>query len=313
MKDYGCRGLAFDLNEATIAKSPALVLGWIRDQIANHYDPEADAAELKTKREAVQAEARAALANRSAQDRQRFERALTRTVRGYPSQEDNVFYTQGAPTALGRYALLELGNRLAGNSVIEQRDDVFFLEIDEARRAFRQGSDLKALVLQRKGERVWAEQHPGPATYGKPPAQPPLDILPPEPRFLMTVVPWYMERALGTGRGRVQKPGVSLTGIAASPDKYTGTVRVILNEREFHKLQPGDVLVCPATTPVWSVLFANVGALVTNTGGILSHPAIIAREYGIPAVVATGNATSLLRDGQVVTVDGDDGRVEIQS
>ena len=98
--------------------------------------------------------------------------------------------------------------------------------------------------------------------------------------------------------------------------KYWGnrdnTLRLPMNEGEFHKLQPGDVLVCPATTPMWSVLFANVGALVTNTGGILSHPAIIAREYCVPAVVATGNATSLLKDGQIVTVDGDNGRVEIQ-
>jgi pyruvate,water dikinase len=313
LKEYGCRGLAFDLNEPTIAESPALVLGWLRNQIANNYDPDADARKLEAKRKAAQAQARAALANRPAQERERFERALARAVRGYPSQEDNVFFTQGAPAAIGRYAILELGNRLAKNQVIEERDDVFFLEIDEARAAFKQGGDLKSLVLHRKGERVWAEQHPGPASYGKPPAQPPLDVLPPEPRFLMTVVPWYMERALSTGRGRVQKVGENLTGIAASAGKYTGTARVIMNEHEFHKLQPGDVLVCPATTPVWSVLFSNVGALVTNTGGILSHPAIIAREYRVPAVVATGNATSLLKDGQIVTVDGDSGRVEIQA
>lgn len=313
LKEYGCRGLAFDLNEPTIAELPTMVLGWIHDQIAKGYDPDADAAELNRKRDAVQAEARAALANRPTQERDRFERALARAVRAYPSQEDNVFFTQGAPTAIGRYAILELGNRLVDKGVIEKRDDVFFLEIDEARAAFKQGGDLKSLVLHRKGERVWAEQHPGPATYGKPPVQPPLDVLPPEPRFLMTVVPWYMEHAISTGRGRVQKAGENLTGIAASSGKYTGITRVIMNEDEFHKLQPGDVLVCPATTPMWSMLFANVGALVTNTGGILSHPAIIAREYRVPAVVATGNATSLLKDGQVVTVDGDNGRVEIQA
>jgi len=313
LKEYGCRGLAFDLNEPTIAELPTMVLGWIRDQIANKYDPDADAAELNRKRDAVQAEARAALANRPAQERERFERALARAVRAYPSQEDNVFFTQGAPTAIGRYALLELGNRLVNKQVIEKRDDVFFLEIDEARAAFKQGSDLKSLVLRRKGERVWAEGHPGPATYGKAPAQPSLDVLPPEPRFLMTVVPWYMERALSAGRGQVQQAGANLSGIAASSGKYTGIARVIMNEGEFHKLQPGDVLVCPATTPVWSVLFANVGALVTNTGGILSHPAIIAREYRIPAVVATGNGTSLLKDGQTVTVNGNTGTVEILS
>jgi len=313
LKEYGCRGLAFDLTEPTIAESPALVLGWIRDQIANNYNPDADAIKLEAKRNAAQAQARVALANRPDQERGRFEQALARAVRGYPSQEDNVFFTQGAPTAIGRYAVLELGHRLAKKQVIEQRDDVFFLEIEEARTAFRQGGDLKSLVLHRKGERVWAEQHPGPATYGKQPVQPSLEVLPPEPRLLMTIVPWYMERAVSTGRGRVQQAGANLTGIAASSGKYTGTVRVIMNEREFDKLKPGDVLVCPATTPMWSVLFSNVGALVTNTGGILSHPAIIAREYRVPAVVATGNATSLLYDGQVVTVDGNTGTVTVYS
>jgi len=313
LKEYGCRSLAFDLNEPTIAESPALALGWLRNQIANNYDPDADACKLDAKRNAAQAQARAGLVTRTAPERERFERALARAVRGYPSQEDNVFFTQGVPTGLGRYALLELGNRLAKKGVIEKRDDVFFLELAEARAAFKDGDDQKALVLHRKGERVWAEQNHGPATYGKELAKPSLDFLPPEPRFLMSVIPWYMERAVSTGRGRVQKPGANLTGIAASAGKYTGTARVIMNEREFHKLQPGDVLVCPATTPMWSVLFSNVGALVTNTGGILSHPAIIAREYRVPAVVATGNATSLLKDGQIVTVDGDSGRVEIQA
>jgi pyruvate,water dikinase len=88
-------------------------------------------------------------------------------------------------------------------------------------------------------------------------------------------------------------------------------VRVIRSEDEFGRLEAGDVLVCPITSPVWSVLFTSIGALVTDTGGVLSHPAIIAREYRIPAVVATGNATQLLRDGQVVIVDGTIGSVQL--
>ena len=86
-----------------------------------------------------------------------------------------------------------------------------------------------------------------------------------------------------------------------------------MDESEFGKIQAGDVLVCPITSPVWSVLFPSVGALVTDTGGILSHPAIIAREYRIPSVVATGNATSLLRDGQIVSVDGEAGTITVIS
>jgi pyruvate,water dikinase len=88
-------------------------------------------------------------------------------------------------------------------------------------------------------------------------------------------------------------------------------VRVVLGEHEFDKIRAGDVLVCPITSPVWSVLFPSVGALVTDTSGILSHPAIIAREYRVPAVVATGNATSLLHDGRIVSVDGTAGTADL--
>jgi pyruvate,water dikinase len=84
-----------------------------------------------------------------------------------------------------------------------------------------------------------------------------------------------------------------------------------MDESEFHKIRAGDVVVCPVTQPTWSVMYPVMGAVVTDSGGVLSHPAIIAREYRIPAVVATGNATSMLRDDQIVEVDGSSGLVEI--
>lgn len=110
---------------------------------------------------------------------------------------------------------------------------------------------------------------------------------------------------------RRRQDGSRLSGIAASPGRYTGPVRVVNDESQFAKLRSGDVLVCPITSPVWSVLFPSIGGLVTNTGGILAHSAIIAREYGIPAVVATGSATETLHDGQIVTVDGEAGTVKV--
>jgi pyruvate,water dikinase len=118
-----------------------------------------------------------------------------------------------------------------------------------------------------------------------------------------------VERILGPDTAGLPGAHGTVTGIPASPGSYTGPMRVIRNEAEFERLRAGDVLVCPVTSPVWSVLFPSVGALVTDTGGTLSHPAIIAREYGVPAVVATGNGTSALHDGQVVTVDGTAGTV----
>lgn len=100
-----------------------------------------------------------------------------------------------------------------------------------------------------------------------------------------------------------------IQGIGASAGIYTGPVRIVYNEAQFHQIRAGDVLVCPITSPVWSVLFSSLGALITDTGGVLSHSAIIAREYDIPTVVATGNATERLQDGQLVTVNGTTGLV----
>jgi len=219
------------------------------------------------------------------------------------------------PLALLRYRVLEIGRRLAARGQLDRRDDAFFLTVEEARATLRDGQPQRALVTRRRGERAFVEQHPGPATYGKDPGPPPpLDALPAEARFTMTALLWYIDRIFEAApSSHAQQAGTRvLGGIAASPGRYTGPVRVVADESEFGKLRPGDVLACPITSPVWSVLFPSIGALVTDTGGLLSHAAIIAREYAVPAVVATGNATALLRDDQVVTVDGGAGRIEVQ-
>jgi phosphohistidine swiveling domain-containing protein len=309
--EFGCRALRYEVAEPTLEETPSLILGLIFDQVGRSYDPEQDDALLAEARGRVVAEARAALTGRPAVQRERFERALTRAERAYPVREDNEFFTISAPTALVRYTALELGRRLAERGQIRTRDDVFVLEMDEARAALRDRQDRRAMIEERKVDRAQAEANPGPPSYGDDPGPPPsMKALPAEARFAMEALVWVADRILATDHAnRAQQSAATLRGIAAAPGRYTGPARVILGEDEFDKIEPGDVLVCPITSPVWSVLFPSVGALVTDTGGILSHPAIIAREYRIPAVVATGNATALLRDGQTVTVDGDAGEV----
>jgi pyruvate,water dikinase len=320
-REYGCRCLRYEIADPTLAETPTLLLHLIRDQLVRNFDPPAQAAALAQQRAAAVAAAREALTGCPADHRQRFERALARAERAYPVREDNEFYTLSAPLALLRYAVLELGRRLADWGSIRRLDDVFFLEIAEARAVLGEGGDpstnsgryLRALVARRKGERAWVAAHPNPASYGKNPGLPPsFRALPPEARLAMEALLWAVDRILATEQSqRSQAAGGVMGGIPASAGRYTGPVRVIMGEDEFEKLQAGDVLVCPITSPVWSVLFPSVGALVTDTGGILSHPAIIAREYRVPAVVATGNATRLLHDGQMVTVDGARGIVEL--
>ena len=99
--------------------------------------------------------------------------------------------------------------------------------------------------------------------------------------------------------------------VPGSPGRYSGTVRVVRDETEFTRLSPGDVLVALVTSPPWSVLFLQAAAVVTDGGGVLCHTAVIAREYGIPAVLATGEASRRLHDGDLVSDDGTTGIVPI--
>jgi phosphoenolpyruvate synthase/pyruvate phosphate dikinase len=111
--------------------------------------------------------------------------------------------------------------------------------------------------------------------------------------------------------GRKKRKGNTLKGVSASPGLVTGPARVVNGPEEFAQMQTGDVLVAPLTTPAWTPLFARAAAIVTDVGGPLSHGSIVAREYGIPAVLGTGAATKRIRSGQVITVDGSAGVVTL--
>lgn len=306
-------GVSGMLGDATLTEIPSHVLDLIRGQIGTGYQPEsADEVNARMRQSAIGA-ARRELNGRP--EAPEFERLLKRATRAYPIREDNDPYTFFRPLALTRYALLEVGSRLVAGDVIEVGEDVLFLRWDEARLALSNGGDHRDLVRRRKGERLWAIQNPGPPSYGTeepPPSS--LDFLPADSRLPMEAMLWSLESIMAQGASnRTQDTETTVHGIAASPGRYTGPVRVLMDESQFSKLEPGDVLVCPITSPPWSVVFPTIGALVTDSGGVLSHPAIIAREYRIPAVVATGNATSLLRDGDIVTVDGATGSVVLES
>ena len=110
-------------------------------------------------------------------------------------------------------------------------------------------------------------------------------------------------------RGSLGDIGDAIVGIPASPGRATGPARIVRGVAEFDRVQPGDILVCPVTAPAWTPLFGTVAAVVTDTGGVAAHASIVAREYGLPAVVGTGDATWRLRDGDLVEVDGSTGVV----
>ncbi|SEF24339.1 pyruvate, water dikinase [Amycolatopsis pretoriensis] len=309
--EYGQRCLGADLAEPSLAEQPRLVLSLIRDRLDAGTDPEAAAAAAVAEREETVAAARARL---SGADLARFDRALARAQRAFPLRDDTGFEAHVA-WAQVRYALREMAARLVSDGRLADVDDIFLLTLDEARAAFASGAAQHDLVSLRAGQQAWSRAHLGPQTYGEyqsgPDREAVLAELAPADRAVLEPMLWIDSVSeLGAGH-RAAAGDRLLRGTAASAGRYTGVVRVVISEREFAKLRPGDVLVCPETTPQWSVLFGGIGALITDTGGLLSHPSILAREHGIPAVVATGNATEVLRDGQLVTVDGTTGAVEV--
>jgi len=316
LHEYGCRALGHTtLGQVTLGENPALVLDMISGQIERGYDPTQDLEANAQKRAEALRRGETLLADRP-EDLERLRGIVARAERAYPVREDNEFFCFSSPLALLRYTALEVGRRLASRGVTDIADDVLYLEIDEAVAALTEATDLRSLVRRRRGEQAWIDAHPGPPSYGTPPPGPPsFGFLPPDARTLMESILWANEviMAVDATSREARSADSGLTGIAASPGIYTGPVRVVMDESQFDKIRAGDVLVCPATSPVWSVLFPLIGGLIADTGGVLSHPAIIAREYQIPAVVATGEATTRLHDGDLVTVDGATGTVGVQT
>lgn len=309
---YGCRALRYELVEECLSERPELIAGLLQDQLRRPADLAAEQARLSATREEAKAAALAALPTEAL--RREFDELLADAQRAYPVREDNEFYTVSVPLALARFGVLEGGRRLVARGVLTGSDDVFFLRSDEVIAALRgQNTEWQPIVGERRQQRAAADVFDPPASYGEEPPQPPLDVFPTDMRTALEALLYATEKVFEPelSNRREAAGATALKGVAAAKGSYTGAARVIMGEEQFDKLQPGDVLVCPITSPVWSILFAKVGALVTDSGGILSHPAIIAREHGIPAVVATGNATGIIRDGQQVTVDGSAGTVSI--
>lgn len=312
LEHYGCRALRYEVVEPTLGEQPEMVGRLLQDQLRREGSLQVEQEQLASEREAAKRQALAALPDEAL--RSQFLTLVEECARGYPVREDNEFFTVSVPLALARFVVLEATRRLVSRGAIAIEGDVFFLQAGEIADALRgvAGQSVQRVSERRDAFQAALASDP-PASFGTEPPQPPLDVLPAEARQATEVVVYMQTKvfeAEQSGR-RAQAGARELAGRAAARGTYTGTARIVLGEHEFDRLRAGDVLVCPITSPVWSVLFAKVGALVTDSGGILSHPAIIAREYGIPAVVATGNGTQIIPDGARVAVDGDAGVVRL--
>ncbi len=198
-----------------------------------------------------------------------------------------------------RRMLRELGARLARAGALDQGDDIFWLtagQVEGAIAALERGaSPVNQAQVIRARQAEWQAQ--------KRLTPPPM--LPPAKKYMGINTETFLA-ADAAGQG-----GDTLKGVGASAGRVTAPASVLHGPQDFDQMKPGRVLVAAITTPAWTPLFAMASAIVTDVGGPLSHGSIVAREYGIPAVLGTGVATKRIQSGQVITVDGSAGIVTL--
>ena len=289
MKAHGhhCRG-EIELYNRRWSETPDYILGLIRSYLGSmgKANPLENYKRLAVEREQPAQRCRRKLTNPV--KRAVFNHLLVRARYGSAFRE-NIKSEFVKLIASMRSILLELGRKLAAGSLIADCNDVFFLKLEELGPLTRNQAqvDIKEIIATRRAEyEKWQSVTPPNLIIGK---------FDPD-RYVPEEV-----------KADVQQ----LKGLAVSPGVVSGKARVILRADDNEQVQAGEILVAPFTDPGWTPYFIPAAGIVMDQGGLLSHGAIIAREYGIPAVVNVGNATKIIKTGQTIQVDGDRGVVRI--
>lgn len=301
---YGRRSDTWGITRPTWQEDPSSAIRTLADYIAQpDLDLERELAETAARREARLADVRRRLQGYPQPVVEQFEFLLKAAQIGTILHEDHNYWIDFAGSAAVHNVFMEFGRRLTEAGAIEQPTDVFYLTIDELREL---ASCLPMpvrhnLVTKRKAEYAHFATFEPPPVLGTPPPDAPPSSNPMEKGMI---------RFFGGPPPPQDTPGL-IRGNPGSAGTVRGPAKIVRTLSEAGKLAPGDILVAVTTAPPWTPLFATVAAVVTDTGGVLSHCAVVAREYGVPAVVGTGSATALLHDGQLIEVDGVQGTIRI--
>lgn len=286
---YGHRGVAeIDIGLPRWSEDPTHILGILTNYLRlDRADVAPDAQFAKAAREAEVAVRM--LTARAGGFRGTLVRILLHRARALTGYREMPKFLMMLGFAHARRSLWPVGNSLAEQGRIQRAEDVFFLTLPEARKGLG-GQDLCATVAERRAsyDHELYRRH--------------------VPRVLLSD---GTEPEAGLPRPEVDGDG-ALRGTAASPGQVTAKARVVLDPTGA-RIEPGEILVAPSTDPGWTPLFLTAGGLVMEMGGAMSHGAVVAREYGIPAVVGVPSATERIKSGDLVVVDGAAGSVRILS
>ena len=292
MDRYGMRGVGeIDFGQPRWREDPTPVMQTLQSYLQINEDSAPDVLFSRGQQAASAAIEKLAQEARSrplGRIREKIVRGAARRVRVLMGVRESPKFFAIRVMGIARKALLEAGDEFAKAGMIERADDLSFLNFSELEALSQnEARDWKALVASRR------------AIYEREARRRQV------PRMLASD-----GRAFYEGVGASTDTGNVITGSPVSPGVVEGLVRVVLSPHE-SQLAPGEILVCPGTDPAWTPLFLTAGGLVTEVGGMMTHGSVVAREYGIPAVVGVHQATTRLKDGQKIRVDGTAGRIEI--
>jgi pyruvate,water dikinase len=285
------RPSSMDVFDPTWGEDPAPLLRGMAGGSAAWKQRQAARAETLARGEALERDVRARIPEAW---RGPFEGMLRGLRASWPLMQTHHYWMDELATGLARLALLRCAEPLVGRG-LATREEAVFLRLDELTGALEGAALPPGLVEERRRER-------DAQTRATPPKE--LGTMPPQLRHDP-----MLQRFFGLRPG--QEEGGALRGMAASPGRRRGRARVVREEAELDALEPGEVLVAVTTEPAWTAAMARASALVAETGGILCHTAIVARECNLPGVVGARGATQRIRTGDLVEVDGDAGTVTI--
>ena len=238
---------------------------------------------------------------------------LARVV--FPYVEDHNFYIEHWALGVFWRKMRQLSKLLADQGMWENEDDMFFLNRNEVRDVLWDYSSSWAIGVPIRGSDVWPDEiERRRAIHAELSKHRPLPALNNPPEVItepFTIMLWGITTDAVQRWVQSDDASGGLTGMAAAPGVVEGVARVLSSPDQLSELQKGEILVTPVTAPSWAPVFGKISAAVTDIGGMMSHAAIVCREYGLPAVTGTGNASSRITTGMRLRVDGNDGTVTV--
>ncbi len=300
LRVFGYRSMfAHEFSFKTWKEDPAAVIEAVRAYLASDYDFHADLERVRRDLEAAQVTVLEGVPEGPA--REKLAKALALSLRMNPLTPDHHFYIDQGTNARVRLVLIAIGRKLAADGVLLDPEDVMYLRYNELRAVMAGGypGDAAELVSDRRDERedaykIRPREWVGTATD--------------EALAFPYLANWgFPERF----HRKPSTDAALIVGLPASRGTVEGTARVVLSPDQFNDVRQGDIAICKMTSPAWVVLFTRIGGLVTDAGGMASHPAVISREFAIPAVVGCSDATLRIKTGDKVRVNGSTGQVTI--